>query len=149
MRINYKYGIRTISGKLDGLVHTAWNKGRVAIARIFVMPRIVEAHLNFRDIKRNLATIWKELSVGFKQDLQTYTNRRIPFYTAEQIPAYVHYANYIKFIYAFAKDTPSIDLKDTTKEELELAGCPTSVADIVVAEYLPKIDQADDLINTW
>ena len=149
MRINYKYGIRTISGKLDGLVHSAWNKGRVAIARIFVMPRLIEQHLTFRDIKRNIAEIWQDCSVGFKEDLKIYTLRRIPYYTAEQIPAYANYANFIRFLYAYARLNIGVDLKEVSKEDLELAGCPGSVNDIVLGEYLPKINDTSDLTSDW
>jgi hypothetical protein len=149
MRISYKYGIRTISGKLDGLVHSAWNKGRVAIGRLFVMPTLGQAHFNFRDIKRNIAVIWNSCSQNFKDDLKAYTIRRIPYYTAEQIPAYANYANFIKFLYAYSRENASVDLRETTKEELELSGCPGSVNDIIMAEYLPKVNDSSDLNNDW
>jgi len=41
MKLTYKYGIRSMSGKLDDLVHMAYNKGRVAVARVFVYPTLV------------------------------------------------------------------------------------------------------------
>ncbi|MFA5498681.1 MAG: hypothetical protein WC327_03960 [Candidatus Cloacimonadia bacterium] len=40
MRVRYRFGISTMSGKLDGLVHMALNKKRVGYGRIFVQPRL-------------------------------------------------------------------------------------------------------------
>jgi hypothetical protein len=148
MRISYKYGIRTISGKLDDLIHSAWNKGRVAIGRIFIMPTLVAQHFLFRDIKQNLASIWNECSGEFKEDLKLYATRRIPYYTPEQIPAYANYAHFIRFLYSFAK-AEGIDLADVTQSELETAGCPTSVSEIIQADLLPKVAESDDLTNDW
>ncbi len=148
MRINYKYGIRTMSGKLDDLVHMACNKGRVAIGRVFVMPTLVAQHFLFGSIGENLAVLWADCSDDFKNDLKIYTAERIPYYTAEQVPAYANYAYFIKFLWAFA-DTVEIDLSDTTLEALELAGCPDTVAGAVTAELLPTIPDASELINEW
>ena len=149
MRINYKYGIRTMSGKLDDLVHMAWNKGRVAVARLFVYPTLVEQHLTFGSIKENIATIWADCSVGFKNDLKEYAAQRVPYYTAEQIPAYANYAHFIRFLYAYRDANPAIDLKEVTKGELELDGCPTNAADLVTAGYLPPIADTTGLTNEW
>ena len=149
MRINYKYGIRTMSGKLDDLVHMAWNKGRVAIARLFVYPTLVEQHLTFGSIKENIATLWADSSDNFKNDLKEYAAQRVSYYTAEQIPAYANYAHFIRFLYAYRDENPTIDLKEVTKGELELDGCPTNVADIVVGGFLPPIADTTGLTNEW
>ncbi len=82
MKVNFKYGIRTISGKLDDLVHMAWNKGRVAVARVFIYPTLVAQHLLFGDIKTNIADIWADCSEEFKNDFKEYTLQRVPYYTA-------------------------------------------------------------------
>ncbi len=149
MRISYKYGIRTISGKLDDLVHSAWNKGRVAIGRIFVMPTLVAQHFLFRDVKQNIASIWDECSANFKEDLKTYALRRIPYYTAEQIPAYANYAHFIRFLYNFSKAEEGIDLAEMNQMDLESAGCPITVAEIISANLLPSVPDSHELSNDW
>ncbi len=149
MKINYKYGIKTISGKLDDLVHSAWNKGRVAIGRIFVMPRLVTQHFLFRDIKKNLAVLWSECSVAFKEELKQYALQRIPYYTAEQIPAYANYAHFIRFLYNYRNENPAIDLAEVTKAELELDGCPNNVTDIVLEGFLPPIPDSSAMTDSW
>ena len=149
MRINYKYGIRTISGKLDDLVHMAWNKGRVAVGRLFVYPTLVSQHLLFGDIKSNIAAIWGDCSEDFKNDLKEYTSQRIPYYTAEQIPAYANYAHFIRFLYNFREENPGVDLSTITKAELELEGCPNNVADAIIDGFLPAIPDYTDLTNSW
>lgn len=148
MRISYKFGIRTISGKLEGLIHMAWNKGRVAIGRIFMMPTLVASHYKFRDIKHNIAAIWKDCSSEFKDDLKVYASKRIPFYTPEQIPAYANYAHFVRLLYNFAKEE-GVDLTDASISDLETAGCPSSVAESIEAGFLPGIPDYHDLTNDW
>jgi len=149
MKLNYKYGIRTMSGKLDDLIHMAWNKGRVAIARIFVYPTLVANHLLFGDIAKNIAAIWDVCSKAFKDDLKEYTRQRIQYYTAEQIPAYANYSHFVRFLYNYLAENPTVDLETITKGELELDGCPTNVADIIDEGLLPKIDDPTDLTKNW
>ena len=149
MRVSYKYGIRTISGKLDGLVHMAWNKGRVALARLFVMPILVAQHFIFGEIKKNIASVWDECSGDFKEDLKLYAARRIPFYTAEQIPAYANYAHFIRALYNFAEENSEVNLAEDDKMSLEGAGCPSSVAELIVAGLLPAVAEYEDLNNDW
>lgn len=149
MRVRYKYGIKTMSGKLDDLVHLALNKKRVGFGRIFVMPKITEHNITFGGIATNLAAIWTACSDEFKEDLKGYTVQRVPYYSAEQVPAYANYANFIKFLYNFARDDDDIDLSDATKSELETAGCPMTVSEIISAGLLPKVANSDEYINEW
>jgi hypothetical protein len=149
MKVSYKYGIKTISGKLDDLVHMAWNKGRVAVARIFVMPTMTEHNILFGEIKKNIVSLWNDCSEAFKEDLKVYAVRRIPYYTAEQIPAYTNYAHFIRLLYAFADETESIDLTTVDKEALDIAGCPTSVQGIIDQGLLPPVSEYEDLTNDW
>ena len=148
MRVTFKYGIRTISGKLDDLVHMAWNKGRVAIARTFIYPTLVAQHNLFREIKQNLATIWSDCSEDFKEDLKLYAARRVPYYSPEQIPAYANYAHFIRMAYSFLEVEP-VDLTEIDKTGLEAAGCPSSVAEMIAANLLPAVAEYDDLNNDW
>lgn len=148
MKISYKYGIRTLRGKLDDLVHTAWNKARVPIGRIFVMPTLVAQHYLFGEIKQNIASIWNECSNEFKLDLKTYAVRRIPYYTAEQIPAYANYAHFIRLLYNFAK-LEAIDLTEANLSDLETAGCPSTVSEIIGANLLPGVPNAHELDSEW
>ena len=148
MKVNFKYGIRTMSGKLDDLVHMAWNKGRVAIARIFIYPTLVAQHFLFGDIKKNLVSIWSDCSEDFKEDLKMYASRRIPYYSPEQIPAYANYAHFIRLVYNFSK-TETVDLTEIDKTGLEAAGCPSSVAEMIAADLLPAVAEFDDLNNDW
>ena len=148
MKLSYKYGIRTISGKLDDLVHMAFNKGRVAIGRIFIYPTLVEQHFLFRDIKQNLAAIWNELTNEFKEDLKLYAARRVPYYSAEQIPAYANYAHFIRAIYNFAK-VEELDLTEVDKITLEAAGCPETVSDLIAGGFLPVVPDYEELTNNW
>ena len=149
MKLTYKYGIRSMSGKLDDLVHMAYNKGRVAVARVFVYPTLVQQHQNFGAIAKNIAVIWGVCSSAFKNDMIEYTRQRIGYYSAQQVPAYSNYSHFVKFLYAYLAANPTIDLTQITKGELELDGCPTNVADIIDQELLPKIDDPTDLTKNW
>ncbi|MFA5499329.1 MAG: hypothetical protein WCX83_03670 [Candidatus Cloacimonas sp.] len=149
MRVRYKYGIKTMSGKLDDLVHVAMNKKRVGFGRIFVMPRITEHNMLFAATGTNLADIWATCSEQFKEDLKGYTVQRIPHYTAEQVPAYANYANFVKFLYNYAKSDGAVDLSEITKGQLETAGCPMTVSEIIAAGLLPKVANGDDYTNEW
>ena len=149
MRVRYKYGIKTMSGKLDELIHMAANKQRAGIGRPFQMPKITEHHEMFGAIGQNIAEIWSTCSEAFKSELKEYTTLRIPYYTGEQVPAYANYANFVKFLYNFAKGEDDVDLSDITKSELETAGCPMTVSEIVAASLLPKVTGADDYASEW
>ena len=149
MRIRYKYGIQTVSGLLDGLVHMAWNKGRVGVGRVFVMPTLVEAHDIFADRKTNIAAIWAECSEDFKSDMAAYATARIGSYSEDEIPAYSSYAHFVRYVYAYAEANETIDLKTATKSDLEMDGAPNNIADIILEGFLPKIEDCSAMNNSW
>jgi hypothetical protein len=138
-----------MSGKLDELIHMALNKQRVGVGRPFTMPRITEHHTLFGATGLNIAQIWNSCSEQFKEDLKEYTVQRIPYYTAEQVPAYANYANFVKFLYNYAKSDGSVDLSEVTKSLLETSGCPMTVSEIIAAGLLPKVADGDDFTNEW
>lgn len=151
MRTVFWYGIRALRGSLDHLVNMAYFKGRVPVARKWIMPTLTEHNTTFGEIGSNLAAIWDNCSADFKADLEEYAKQRINYYDADmgEIPAYSNYAHFVRFIYAFKAENPTIDFTEVTKGVLELEGCPNTVADIVLEGFLPPIPDTSELTKTW
>ncbi len=149
MRLTYRYNIRSLSGRLIGLVLFERKKTKNAFCRAFVKPGSTEQHLKFKGIKQNMGAIWRKCSVAFKGDLKKYSRLRIPYCSRDEIPVYGYYAYFIKFLYKYCADKPEIDLKTVTKEELEMSGCPVTVKNMIEEGYIPAIENVEELINEW
>ena len=149
MKAEYRRAIRSISGKGGGFVHTRIKKGRKVVIRSFVHQELGEHNHHFGRVKKNIAAIWSQCSAGFKNDLKSYAGQRKEFYSGDEIPAHPNYAHFISFLYRYQKENPEIDLATVSKEELENAGIPTNVAEIVEEGFLPPVPDKSDLTNCW
>jgi hypothetical protein len=96
-----------------------------------------------------MVAIWKSCSDGFKNELRTYTLKRKQYYSQDEVPAHTNFAHFIRFLHRFKAENPQIDLKTVTREELEIAGIPTSVATIVKQDFLPSIPDSETLTENW
>ncbi len=149
MKAKYTYLRRTITGKIDNFVHLQWKDGNKAVIRRYVKPKSTENNHKLSSIMKNSAALWKLCSSGFRDDLKIYANERNDYYSAQDIPAPNNFSHFLRFLYNFADENPEIDLKTITKAELETAGIPTKVKDIVAQSFLPPIPDASELINNW
>lgn len=83
-------------------------------------------------VSKNIQTIYKQLSEGFKLDLKRYVRLNSKFYS--------HYALFIKFMSMLHDRFTEIDLETITIEELRDSNYPIhSVTEIIEAGLLTRI----------
>ena len=81
--------------------------------------------------------------------MKEYTVQRIPYYKADEVPAYANFSHFVRFLYNYAKSDDSVDLSEVTKSQLETSGCPMTISEIIAAGLLPKVADGDDYTNEW
>lgn len=152
MKVYHKYAVGAYSGTIeDGVYWPAASKLR-SYMRKYVVPRATQYTATLGSIAANLAVLWGSGSAEYKADLKTYTERAFGEYPSDdgfdgnRSP----YANFIKLMYAWAVDNPSVDLTTITSEDFGLAGGDVStVKNAVLNGYLPAITNIDDLTETF
>ena len=149
MKVVYTKSIKSIGGRLGKFVLTRKMTGDKAVVRRYVSPILTENNHNIGNVVRNMSALWKTCSEGFKRDLKTYTIIRKDHYSGDEIAAHTNFAHFIRIMYRFKVANPEIELKTVTKEGLETAGIPTTVADIVKEGLLEPISGADALTEEW
>lgn len=152
MKVYHKYAVGAYSGTLDdGVYWPAASKLR-SYMRKYVVPRATEYTTALGNIATNLATLWASGSAEYKADLKTYTERAFGEYPSEdgfdgnRSP----YANWIKLMYSWASDNPTVDLSTLTSEDLDMAGgAIQTVKQAVLNGHLPTISNIDDLTEAF
>ena len=140
MKVKFKYGIRTYSGKLDELVFSSYKKGKLCIARQFVYPRITAHNNEIGSVGKNLAELWASGSSAFKAQLAMYAKLN----ETENVPANQWapnaYALWIQVMYQWAAEHTDIDLKSLTSEDFAVTGIAVStVKNCVQNGYLKPV----------
>ena len=140
MKVKFKYGIRTYSGKLDDLVFCRCYNDTVCIARKYVYPRFSEQIVS---ISHNLATIWENGSSEFKAQLELYAKLN----ETENVPddqwAPNSYTLWIEVMYNWAADN-NVDLDSLTIEEFAVMGTAVrTVKNCVLNGYLKPVTGYD------
>lgn len=150
MKVKFKYGIATYSGKLDEMVYGSYRDGKLCIGREFVYPRLTENNAILGGVGVNLAILWATGSEAFKADMKTYAQRN----GTENVPKTKlppnSYALWIRMIYAWAEDNPSVDLSTLNSEDFDIAGSDvSSVKNAVDNDYLPKVNDYSQLSESF
>ncbi|MCB5284951.1 MAG: hypothetical protein LHW45_05095 [Candidatus Cloacimonetes bacterium] len=150
MKVRFKYGIATYSGTIDEMVYGSYRDDKLCIGREYVYPRLTANNEALGSVGSNLAILWANASAEYKADLKEYGLRNgsqnIP---KTQLPP-TNYALWIKLMYAWKEDTPSVDLATLTVEDFELAGASVStVKNAIDNGYLDKVGTYDDLTEAY
>ncbi|MCB5258367.1 MAG: hypothetical protein WC179_00465 [Candidatus Cloacimonadaceae bacterium] len=146
MKVKFKYGIRTYSGKLDELVFSSYRKGKICIARQFVYPRITAHNNEIGSIGKNLGILWAGGSDAFKTELAMYAKLN----ATENVPADQWasnaYALWVQVMHKWAADNDDVDLKTLTYEDFVVTGTAIStVKDCVLSGYLKPVTGYDTM----
>lgn len=152
MKVYHKYAVGAYSGTLDdGVYWPAASKLR-SYMRKYVVPRATEYTTALGTIATNLANLWAAGSAEYKADLKTYTERAFGEYPSDdgfdgnRSP----YANFIKMMYSWAADNPTVDLATLTPEDFEIGGADVgTVKQAVLNHHLPTITNIDDLTEAF
>lgn len=150
MKTNLKYGIASYSGTIDDITFGSYKKGKVCIARKWVLPRTTAQNAELGTSTKNIASIYAAASAGFKSDLRTYADLYARKNSRSRSLAANPFALFMKLMYAFAADEgESVDLKTITLNDIQsLFSDLDSVAAAVTAGYLPNVNGAELLTQT-
>ncbi len=148
MKVTFKYGIGTFTGKIDNSVFWPQKSGVASLMRKFTYPKLTPQNAMIGNIGKNLAYLWSKLELDYRKDLAVYAKRYYVQYGSEGDfdPARSPYAFYTHMIWELSKSNTNIDLQTLTYEDLRLIGSAIiSVSDAIYNGYLRTIDYYDDL----
>ena len=150
MKVVFKYGIATYSGLIDEMVYGSYRDDKLCIGRDYVYPRLTANNALVGSVGKNLAELWSNASAEYKADLKTYAQRNgMENVPKTQLPP-TNYALWIKLMYAWADENPSVDLKTLTAEDFGITGSAVStVKNAIDNGYLDKVSMYDDLTEAF
>jgi hypothetical protein len=148
MKVIFKYGIKTFSGTINNMVYGSYNKDNICFGRDYVRPKLTENNTLRGKIMSNLASVYRNVSPAYLQDLETYADRH-----AVRVPktklAPNAFALFIKMMYAWmASDPEHVDLPTVTVADIVAMQAPVrTIAGAVTAELLPYVSISADLTS--
>ena len=80
MKVTFKYGIGTFQGKIDNSVFWPQKSGLASVMRKFTYPTLTSQNTKIGKIGKNLAIIWSDLLLAYRENLATYAQR---YYTRD------------------------------------------------------------------
>ena len=148
MKVKFNYGIRTYSGTIDEMTFGSYRKDTVCISRKYVNPRLTENNTQKGTITKNLATVWADVSSGYKDEMKTYAQGNAVNVPKDMLPP-TSFAIWMKMLFLFSKlDSGHIDLSTVTYTDLQTVGEDIlSIAVAVENDYLQAVEGADELIT--
>jgi len=148
MKVKFKYGIQTYSGTVDEMVFGSYRNGTLCIGRKYVYPTITENNTSKGTIMKNLATVWADVSSGYKDEMKTYAQRNVVNLAKGMLPP-TSFSIWVKMLFLFSKlDSGHIDLSTVTYTDIQTVGEDIlSIAVAVENDYLAPVAGADELIT--
>lgn len=74
MKVLFKYGIGAFSGTISDGVYSMTKNQTGSYMRKWVKPRLTSNNTLFGTIAKNLASVWADVSVGYKDDMSLYVD---------------------------------------------------------------------------
>jgi hypothetical protein len=148
MKVKFKYGIQTYSGTVDEMTFGSYRDGTLCIGRKYVIPALTENNTQKGTIMKNLATVWAEVSSGYKDEMKTYAGRNAVNVPKDMLPP-TSFSIWVRMLFLFSKlDSGHIDLSTVTYSDLQTLGEDIlSIAVAVENDYLASVAGADELIT--
>jgi hypothetical protein len=147
----YQYGIKAISGTLDGLVHMPCQSGFGSYTREWVMPTLTADNHLKGAVCQNLASVWHNCAAAYITDIKTYTQRYFQEHLSplDWDPCWAPFGMFLKMMYGWqASDPEHVDLSTVTVGDIiSLDADVKTIARAVTAEFLPFISVSDDLTH--
>lgn len=146
MKVKFKWGIKTFSGKGDDMVFNSCRNDSVCIGRDFTYPELTQHNHDTGAIMKNLAAVKLDAAAGYITDFGTYATRYQKVCPEGQLfPSY--WALFVQMMYAWQKSDPThIDLETVTVDDILLSAAPVKRVDLAIeAGFLPEIEKYDDL----
>lgn len=148
MKTKFKYGIATYSGTIDEITFGSYRKDTVCIARKYVVPRLTANNTLMGTTLKNLAAVWSDVSVGYKDELKIYAGKNVVNTPKGKLPP-TAFSIWVKMLFLFHElDEGHIDLSTITYTDLLTVGDDIiNIAAAVENGYLAKVDGADELTS--
>lgn len=74
MKVLFKYGIGAFSGTISDGVYSMTKNQTGSYMRKWVKPRLTSNNTLFGTIAKNLASVWADVSVGYKDEMKSYVD---------------------------------------------------------------------------
>lgn len=140
-------------GRITTGVYYRSGSTKFGYLRSWVYPKLTNNNALRGSEYKNLSAIWGDASEEYKADFATYGQKYkdLPVYgnpyTARTASGF---AIWLKAVYAWKVESPSVDLATLTTEDFELAAsaCGTLKA-CVVNNYLPVVDGYETLTEAF
>ena len=148
MKAKFKYGIATYSGTIDEITFGSYRKDTVCIARKYVIPRLTEHNTQMGSQLKNLATVWADVSSGYKDELKIYAAKNLANTPKGKLPP-TSFSIWVQMLYLFSElDGGHIDLATLAYSDLATVGEDIlSIASAVENGYLASVPGADSMIT--
>jgi len=148
MKVKFNYGIRTYSGTIDEMTYGSYRHNSVCIGRKHVIPRLTEHNTQMGSTMKNLATVYADVSSGYKDELKLYAAKNAANVPAGTLPP-TGYAIWVRMMFLFSKlGSGHIDLATLAYSDLATVGEDIlSIATAVENGYLASVPGADSLIT--
>ena len=138
MKVSFGYGVGAYSGKLKDVVFCHHKRSGRVYMRERVYPTLREHHHELGSVTANLHSI--RPSEDYKEDMRIYIFRynKLKGYENKQIRSWVNL--YLKLMRQMAKESPGIDLRTLSREDIYTAHLPCiSVKSAIEAGLLPQV----------
>lgn len=152
MKVRFKYAVGSYAGTIDEGTFWGARSGIVGYMRKYVIPRLTDQNTTMGNIMSNLAVLWAAGSDEYKADLKTYAERYASDHPSNDgfDTCRSKFAFWVKAMWAWKLDVPSVDLSTLTVEDFEMAGTGlVTVRDMITNGYLPTITLYDDLTEAY
>lgn len=148
MKVKLKYNMSSYSGTLNDMTYGSYRNGAVCIGRRYVIPTGTPQLDSLTSVSKNLAKLYKTLSLGYKEDLGTYAKLNGYENTAFNQLAPNRYAIYLKMMYAWAAMDANVDLSGTSIEDMQASDSPVAtISDAIDNGLLRNVSRGFTLVS--
>ncbi len=149
MKVKYRLGVKSYSGKADGLIYANFASRNVVIGKMpSVKRQATEQNILIGNRSRMIAQIYEKVSSAYKQDLELYTYKLYSLEDYQERIAGNKYSTFCKLIWAALEDKENpLDIDDLIINGLSSENCSKikSLQTAIINEYLPEVPGYEEL----
>lgn len=149
MKVSFKYGIGYFSGTVDQATYAPTAKKLGSYMRKYVVPRYTTNNAEMGTILKNIRSIWKDVSAGYKEELKLYSAQHFVQITPDNdawARPLSNFSWFIRLLWILKEKTPEvIDLKTLTLNDIKTLW--PEIASVAVAcenGFLPTVTGCEE-----
>lgn len=150
MKVKCRLGIQSYSGQADGLIYANFASRGVVIAKMPSVGReATEQNHLIANRSQMISTIYKNVSLAYKQDLELYTYKMYNLEEYQERISGNKYSTFCKLIWAACQQEENpLDLESLITNGLTLENCSQIKSLKVVVEngFLPEVNGFEELL---